>query len=326
MVQQVTCSRLPLAYHPPVDGDPRALFNLRDRNHVQLVETTTASLDGLPVFVDNGCGRTFDFSAPRSGWDISTSEDGRVIERHIQPTCPHCGATADHLSEAVTSSLLIDEYYDAVRDEELEQLAGDHYRNLSEELKPFARLGQIGWDPSGIGQPPSGRTNFGDGWHLVIEGGADAAYGCNTEGAVALSAATAKTVNGIKAHANSGISVTKFWVAFDGVTASAVPVLIEIGYCTWATNGPGTNSTSTTPRQKYGRALTVGFTSGKTWTSEPTVITVLEEFLLSPNGGVVGYDFPLGTEPDSALAEGLVVRCTAPATVNVRCHMTAKRI
>jgi hypothetical protein len=152
-----------------------------------------------------------------------------------------------------------------------------------------------------------------------------ARYECSTEGVVALSAATAKTIIGAKSHANFGLDLVFFSVEFDGVTASAVPVLIELGYCTFATNSPGTGSTSTTPRQTGGRALTAGFTSGKTWSSEPTTITVLRDFLLSPNGGVIQYDFPLGTSPDSALAEGFVVRCNAPANVNVRATMGLER-
>lgn len=141
-------------------------------------------------------------------------------------------------------------------------------------------------------------------------------YECATEGAVALTAATAKTVLGVKAHANSGLLLVGFRLGFDGT--SGVPVLVELGYCTWATNSPGTSSTSTTPRQRFGRVLTAGFTSGKTWTTEPTAITVIDELLLTPNGGLLIYDAPLGTEPDSALAEGFVIRCTAPAAVNVR--------
>jgi hypothetical protein len=150
-------------------------------------------------------------------------------------------------------------------------------------------------------------------------------YQCGTEGAVALSAATAKCVVGVKAHANSGLLLVGLRVAFDGVTASAIPVLAEVGYCTWATNSPGTNSTSTTPRQKNGRVLTAGFTSAKTWTAEPTTITVLDEWLLTPNGGLVYADLPLGTELDSALAEGFVLRLTAPATVNARASMAVSR-
>lgn len=151
-------------------------------------------------------------------------------------------------------------------------------------------------------------------------------YSIVTGGAVALSAATAKSILGVKAHANSGVQVKGFWVAFDGVTASAVPVLVELCYATWASNSPGTNSTSVTPVQKYGRVLTVGFTAGKTWTTEPTVLTVQQEFLLAPDKGVIAYQYPLGMEPDSALAEGFVLRCTAPAVVNVRATMDLERI
>lgn len=152
-------------------------------------------------------------------------------------------------------------------------------------------------------------------------------YKCSTEGAVALTAATAKTVIGVKAHANSGLLWSAFKIGFDGVTATGVPVLIELCYCTWATNSPGTNSTSTTPRQTGGRILTAGFTSGKTWTAgnEPTTLTVYDDSLLTPNGGVIWYDVPLGKEWDSALAEGFAVRLTAPAIVNVRAVMEVAR-
>jgi hypothetical protein len=150
-------------------------------------------------------------------------------------------------------------------------------------------------------------------------------YSAVTGGAVSLSAATAKTVLGWKAHANSGLLLVGYEVAFDGVTASAVPVLVEICYCTWATNGPGTNSTSVTPAQKSGRVITVGATAGKTWSSEPTTLTVLTEKLLTPNGGLIVYDYPLGTEPDCAVSEGFAMRLTAPATVNVRASMDVNR-
>ncbi len=151
-------------------------------------------------------------------------------------------------------------------------------------------------------------------------------YDVTSGGAVALSAATAKTVLGVKAHANSGLQLVDFHVSFDGVTASAVPVLIELAYCTFGANSPGTNSTSVTPLQRCGRVLTAGFTAGKTWSTEPTTITVLKEWLLTPNGGHLNYQFPLGYEPDTALGEGLVLRLNAPAIVNVRANMGVTRI
>lgn len=151
-------------------------------------------------------------------------------------------------------------------------------------------------------------------------------YVCDSEGTVA-SGTTIKTIVGVKAHANSGLSLTGFVVSFDGVTASAVPVLVEVSYCTWATNSPGTASTSTTPRQIQGRVLTAGFTSGKTWTTQPTVLTpAFPAFTLTPNGGTLIYDFPLAEEPDTALAEGFALTVTAAATVGVRAGLTVCRI
>lgn len=151
-------------------------------------------------------------------------------------------------------------------------------------------------------------------------------YSCTTEGTVALSAATAKTIIGVRAHANSGLQLKGFEVAFDGVTASAVPVLVEVCYCTFGANPPGTNSTSTTPRQNHGRSLTAGFTSGKNWTTEPTTLTVLKEILMAPDKGLISFQYPLGQEPDCALSEGFAIRCNAPATVNVRATMNVERV
>jgi len=141
-----------------------------------------------------------------------------------------------------------------------------------------------------------------------------------------LTAATAKSILGVKAHANSGLQLKEFEVAFDGVTSSATPVLVEICYATFATNSPGTNSTSVTPSQCYGRVLTAGFTAGKNWSAEPTVLTVIKEFLLAADKGFVAFQWPLGREPDTALAEGFVIRCTAPAGVNVRASLDVERI
>lgn len=153
-------------------------------------------------------------------------------------------------------------------------------------------------------------------------------YSIATEAAVALAAATAKNILGAKAHANSGLQVKSFWVGFDGVTASAVPVLVELCYCTFATNSPGTNSTNLTETQSYGRVLAAGFTGAYDWTAgnQPTTVSLIKPYLLTPNGGLLVIQFPLGTEPDCALGEGFTLRCTAPAIVNVRGGMDLERI
>jgi hypothetical protein len=144
-------------------------------------------------------------------------------------------------------------------------------------------------------------------------------YSAHVGAAVALTAATAKTVVGVLGPASFGIDLTGFEVDFDGVTASALPVLCEVCYNTWATNPPGTNSTSITPVQEYGRVVAHGTTAAKTWTAgnEPTVLTVLRAFQLDPNKGLFAYDYPLGQTPDSDVADGFSLRFTAPAGVNV---------
>lgn len=150
-------------------------------------------------------------------------------------------------------------------------------------------------------------------------------YTTSTEGAVALSAGVAKTILGIRGNAAFGVDWLGYRVGFDGVTASAVPVLVELCYITFATNPPGTNSTASTIDTIYGRVVASGFTAAKNWTVEPTVVTAFDEFLLTPNGGLVIKDFPRDRTPDSAFNEGFGLRLTAPANVNVRGTMLAER-
>ena len=158
---------------------------------------------------------------------------------------------------------------------------------------------------------------------------AKAGYTIVTGGAVALTASTAKSVLGIKSATDFGIDLKKVWWGFTGVTATEAPVVCELCYCTWASNSPGTNSTSlsgsTGPQQVYGRTIAHGITAGKTWTTEPTALTVLAEIPLTPNGGTLLYDSPLGDTPDCAPSEGFVLRFTAAASVSVRATMWFER-
>jgi hypothetical protein len=158
-----------------------------------------------------------------------------------------------------------------------------------------------------------------------------AGYSAQTGAAVALVAATAKTAMFVLAPSTFGMDLKKFRIGFDGVTASAVPVFWEINYLTGATNStPGTGNTNlaTAPniQQVYGRPIAIGFTGGYNCTSEPTVQTNIDADLLTPNGGLLVYDFPLGDVPDSAVSNGFCIRLTAPAAVNVRCSMYFERV
>lgn len=146
----------------------------------------------------------------------------------------------------------------------------------------------------------------------------------------ALTAATARTCLGVKAHANSGILIKSIDAMLDGVTASWPPTLLELCYCTWATNSPGTNSTSiSTIPQIYGRTIAAQATAAYNWTAgnEPTVLTPIRAWWIPSDKGVIAYQFPLGQEPDCALAEGFALRFTSGtgATPNARAGLVFER-
>lgn len=140
--------------------------------------------------------------------------------------------------------------------------------------------------------------------------------------ATALSAATAKTLVDIISGANDSPLITELSVGFDGVTASAVPVLVELGYSTQAT--AGTPGASPTPTLIRGRGA-AGSTAGVDYSAEPTALTPFKHWLVTPNGGLLVIQFPLGREPQPDLSggtnKGIFLRCTAPATVNCRGYM-----
>lgn len=155
---------------------------------------------------------------------------------------------------------------------------------------------------------------------------AKAGYIASTSALVSLSAATAKTALMIICPSSFGIDLKKFRISFDGVTATAVPVLCELVTSTNASNStPGTGNTTETPAQLYGRTITAGFTAFSASTSEPTVLTVIDRWLLSPVGGTLFYDFPLGDTPDTPVSTGIGLRLTAPAAVGARASMTFER-
>lgn len=149
--------------------------------------------------------------------------------------------------------------------------------------------------------------------------------------AIALTAATAKTILMVQSTGTIGGQLIEFGVFFDGVTAGNTPVLIELVKSTNATNStPGTNNMSVTPVQTRGDGNTAGsgtaatFTAFANSTSEPTVLTVVKRFLVPPTSGLL-YQAPLGREtaviPIASTFMGLGLRVTAPQTVNVRAFM-----
>lgn len=152
-----------------------------------------------------------------------------------------------------------------------------------------------------------------------------AGYSLSTGAAVALSAATAKTILCALSPAQFGIDLRHLEIAFDGVTASASPVLVEVGMC--SQGGAGTPAGSPpTPVQVRGQTITHGMTVGHNYSSEPTTITPNYDWWIDPNKGVWERLWPLGREMEQGPSKGIVCRVNAPATVNVRASFEVERI
>lgn len=145
-----------------------------------------------------------------------------------------------------------------------------------------------------------------------------ALYTVDTVGATALSAATAKTLVAAINSSAGIIRLVEWGVFFDGISASAVPVLIEV--CSLSTTAAGT-ATSHTIVQSKGPTRTAQFTAKRNYTVEPTTITVIKPYLCHAQAGMV-MQAPLGRETDQWTGSyGLILRVTAPATVNARAYM-----
>lgn len=143
-------------------------------------------------------------------------------------------------------------------------------------------------------------------------------YTVETNGDQALAAATAETVLSVVNAANALIRIVELGISFDGISATAEPVTVELMGSTEATAG---TSTTHTAAQVRGPTRTAQATAKRGFSAEPTVLTCWKRWLVHPQAGIV-IQFPLGREPEQVTtADAIVVRCTAPAVVNVQGYM-----
>lgn len=129
--------------------------------------------------------------------------------------------------------------------------------------------------------------------------------------AVAMVAATAKTVVQVIGSSTDTLSLVRIRVSFDGVTATAIPALVEVGIITAA----GT-STAFTPVQVTGSPLASSSTAGYNSSAEPTYNRIIDSFYAPVTMGHFTDWTPLGEEALAAISQGFGIRVTAPATVN----------
>lgn len=124
--------------------------------------------------------------------------------------------------------------------------------------------------------------------------------------------------------AGHGLALPEWSISFDGVSASAVPVLVELVNSTQA--GAGTAGVSTVITQIRGRATTGSApTMGGNYTAEPTTLVSLRRYYVPAFMGTFVYQAPLGREPECDSSGGTIkalgIRITPPATVNAVGYM-----
>jgi hypothetical protein len=143
-----------------------------------------------------------------------------------------------------------------------------------------------------------------------VTGGGAAAAGDQ----VALVATTAKTVLEVMAASTDRLVVVQWWIEFDGTSAAAVPVKVELCRATAAITGTAYANLASQPKV---HDFDPSATATVRWnaSAEGTVTDVIEVHRIPPTGGVF-VQYPLGREPSAAVSTGLRLRCYAPSAVN----------
>jgi len=133
---------------------------------------------------------------------------------------------------------------------------------------------------------------------------------CNSA-AVALTAATAKTVLQILAAANIRVAVQAITVSFDGNSNTAVPVIIQVMRQSTA----GTMTARTITPKDDGVSSTIQASGSENASAEPTAGAIILNYHIHPQAGAQ-YPLPLPGEIILAGGGRLGIKVTAPAGVN----------
>jgi hypothetical protein len=129
---------------------------------------------------------------------------------------------------------------------------------------------------------------------------------------VALAADTAKTVLQVVAPTNQRLKITRWGVAFDGVSVTAAPAVVLLERQTTA----GTMSSLTPKKTQSSGSETIQSSAQHTATAEPTSGDELDGFNVHPQGS---YDILLPMDEHFEVPGGgrVGIKITSPAVVNV---------
>jgi hypothetical protein len=143
--------------------------------------------------------------------------------------------------------------------------------------------------------------------------------------ATALTGSAAKTVVGVQAPANIAVKFLEAKISFDGAVSTNTPVTVEIAKSTFATNAPGTASTTATKHKRDpGRQETIQSLAATNWTTEPTVLTVEDTCYVGQYNGLYHYIAPFASPIIVPGGQGIVIRVTSPNNVNCSGKITCE--
>lgn len=138
-------------------------------------------------------------------------------------------------------------------------------------------------------------------------------YALNNAADVALVAATAKTVLQLVTGATRKTWIKEAAIGFKSVTATDVPVLVQLVRQSTA----GTMSALTPAPDVEGHPAAIS-TAQENATVEPTSGVVVREWEITPIGGQLVYQLPLGDEIEMAVSSRLGLLVTAPQAQSCR--------
>lgn len=135
----------------------------------------------------------------------------------------------------------------------------------------------------------------------------------------ALAAATVQTLVQFVAPATARLRVVEVSISFDGVTATAVPVDVDLLRQTTA----GTASAGTVVKWDEADPAPSP-TSQVAFTVEPTAGDVLSSWDVTPYGGLLVVQYAEGREPVVAASGRIGLRANAAAIVNATGYMVVE--
>ena len=141
-------------------------------------------------------------------------------------------------------------------------------------------------------------------------------YTLSNSADVALAAGVAKTVIQLGTPSTRRAWLKEAGIGFKSVTATDVPVLVQL--CRQSTAGTATGLTSAPDVEGHPAGLVTGKENA---TVEPATGVIVKEWYITPIGGQLVYQLPLGDEIESAISSFLGLVVTAPGIQNLRAYL-----